>query len=70
LAGQPDPRIAAVCQAESCALVTLDLDFADIRRFPSQDYHGIIGDAQETVLIHNMILSAWTGFARAVHDDN
>jgi predicted nuclease of predicted toxin-antitoxin system len=42
LAGQPDPRIAAVCQAESRALVTLDLDFADIRRFPPQDYHGII----------------------------
>jgi len=42
LAGQPDSRIAAVCQAESRAVVTLDLDFSDIRTFPPRDYAGII----------------------------
>ena len=31
LAGHPDGDVAAVCQAEQRALVTLDLDFSDIR---------------------------------------
>jgi predicted nuclease of predicted toxin-antitoxin system len=30
LAGEEDPQIAAVCQAERRVLFTLDLDFADI----------------------------------------
>lgn len=42
LAGQPDVRVAQVCQAEGRALVTLDLDFSDIRAFPPSDYAGII----------------------------
>jgi predicted nuclease of predicted toxin-antitoxin system len=32
LSGQPDPRIAQVCQSEGRALLTLDQGFADIRR--------------------------------------
>jgi Domain of unknown function (DUF5615) len=39
LAGQVDPRIARVCQTENRALVTCDLDFADIRAYPPEDYH-------------------------------
>lgn len=42
LNGQPDAHIADVCQAEGRALVTLDLDFADIRGYPPGDYAGII----------------------------
>jgi predicted nuclease of predicted toxin-antitoxin system len=42
LVGEPDPRIAAVCQSEGRALVTLDLDFSDIRAYPPGDYAGII----------------------------
>jgi predicted nuclease of predicted toxin-antitoxin system len=42
LAGQGDPQVARVCQAEGRALVTCDLDFADIRAYPPEDYHGII----------------------------
>lgn len=42
LVGQPDPRIASVCIAEQRALVTLDLDFADIRAYPPGDYPGIV----------------------------
>jgi predicted nuclease of predicted toxin-antitoxin system len=42
LAGHPDPQIATVCQAEQRALVTLDLDFADIRSYPPEQYPGII----------------------------
>jgi predicted nuclease of predicted toxin-antitoxin system len=42
LAGQPDVRVAEVCQAERRALLTLDLDFSDIRAFPPSNYVGII----------------------------
>jgi predicted nuclease of predicted toxin-antitoxin system len=31
MAGQADPQVASVCQTEGRALVTFDLDFADIR---------------------------------------
>jgi len=42
LAGATDPVIARICQAERRALVTLDLDFADIRRYPRDEYSGIV----------------------------
>lgn len=42
LAGQPDAHIAGTCQAEQRALVTLDLDFADLRRYPPADHAGLI----------------------------
>ena len=40
--GYSDGDISKVCQREARALVTLDLDFADIRVFPPEDYAGII----------------------------
>lgn len=42
MTGEADPRVAAVCQSEQRALVTLDLDFSDIRTYPPGDYAGII----------------------------
>ena len=42
LGGQPDPSVANVCRQEGRAIVTLDLDFADIRAYPPADYAGII----------------------------
>src|SRR4051794_35502672 len=42
LAGEPDPGIAAVCRVEERAIVTLDTDFMDVRRYPPQDYAGIL----------------------------
>lgn len=42
LNGQPDARIAEICHAEGRALVTLDLDFADIRYYPPDAAAGII----------------------------
>jgi predicted nuclease of predicted toxin-antitoxin system len=42
MVGNPDPQVAAVCQAEGRALVTLDLDFSNIRTYPPADYHGIV----------------------------
>jgi predicted nuclease of predicted toxin-antitoxin system len=38
LAGHPDPDVALVCQREQRALITLDLDFADIRAYPPDQY--------------------------------
>jgi predicted nuclease of predicted toxin-antitoxin system len=42
MSGQPDTNVAAVCRREGRAVVTLDLDFADIRAYPPSDYAGII----------------------------
>jgi predicted nuclease of predicted toxin-antitoxin system len=42
LGGRPDLDVAAVCRHEDRAIVTLDLDFSDIRAYPPADYSGII----------------------------
>ena len=42
MAGAVDPDVAHVCQNEARALVTLDLDFSDIRSYPPEHYQGII----------------------------
>ena len=42
MAGASDPHIAAVCCDEGRVLVTLDMDFADIRNYPPQDYPGLV----------------------------
>ena len=42
LRGRADRQIADVCRNEQRVIVTLDLDFSDIREFPPADYAGII----------------------------
>lgn len=42
MSGHADPAVAQMCRNEGRALVTLDLDFADIRAYPPADYPGII----------------------------
>jgi predicted nuclease of predicted toxin-antitoxin system len=42
LRGRPDEPIAKVCQDEGRVLVSLDLDFANIRAFPPPQYPGLI----------------------------
>ena len=42
LGGAVDENIAKACQVEARILVTLDLDFADIRAYPPEEYPGII----------------------------
>jgi len=37
MSGQPDTNVATVCQHEGRAIVTLDLDFADLRTCPPCD---------------------------------
>ena len=42
LSGIDDPSLAALVQKEGRALVTLDLEFGNIRTYPPQDYHGFV----------------------------
>lgn len=41
LAGAPDPDLLAACSEEHRILVTLDLDFADIRAYPPGSHRGV-----------------------------
>lgn len=42
LVGQADQVIADTCRNEKRVLITLDLDFADIRSYPPADFPGIL----------------------------
>ncbi len=42
LGGSTDAQLAALCQHESRVLVTLDMDFADIRNYPPAEFPGMI----------------------------
>ena len=42
LNGKIDQRIAEACQREHRILITLDMDFSDIRTYPPRDYAGIV----------------------------
>ena len=41
IGGAADPRVLDACRAERRVLVTLDLDFADIRTYPPNSHAGI-----------------------------
>ena len=40
--GSADEQVAILCQRESRVLVTLDMDFADIRNYPPAEFPGLI----------------------------
>ncbi|MCX7839590.1 MAG: DUF5615 family PIN-like protein, partial [Anaerolineae bacterium] len=42
LVGKDDATIAARVRDEARCLITLDLDFSNLRAYPPSDYHGII----------------------------
>lgn len=42
MSGEADAQIASVCQREGRVIVSLDLDFADIRAYPPRDFAGLI----------------------------
>jgi predicted nuclease of predicted toxin-antitoxin system len=42
MVGNVDSLVSSVCQSEQRALITLDLDFADIRAYPPEEHHGIV----------------------------
>jgi predicted nuclease of predicted toxin-antitoxin system len=42
LGGTADPDLAAICQREGRALLTLDMGFSDIRSYPPGEYPGLV----------------------------
>jgi len=42
LGGQADEKIIGVCAREKRALITLDLDFSDIKTYPPSSHQGIL----------------------------
>jgi predicted nuclease of predicted toxin-antitoxin system len=42
MVGDSDAKVASVCRAEKRTLVTLDIDFSDIRTYPPSEYSGIV----------------------------
>ncbi len=40
--GEKDPEVAQVVRREGRALLTLDVGFGDIRRYPPGEYHGLL----------------------------
>ena len=67
LVGRPDPDIAQVCKTEDRALVTLDLDFSNIRAYPPSEHPGIVvlrsdhHDKQTVVTLISRILDMFAG---------
>lgn len=63
-AGAQDTTVAQLVRDERRALITQDLDFADIRAYPPSDYHGIVvlrprsSSANETLrLVARLVLA-------------
>ena len=42
MSGEQDPRVIDACLDEERVLITLDLDFADVRAYPPEQFHGIM----------------------------
>lgn len=42
LGGQPDERVVDVCRREGRALISFDLDFANIRAYPPSHFAGLV----------------------------
>lgn len=42
LIGEADSHILDICQEEERALITLDLDFGDVRSYPPHEYLGLV----------------------------
>lgn len=61
LGGASDPKLLAACVAENRILVTLDLDFANIRDYPPGSHRGIwvLRPSQQTIdLTLRLVLAA------------
>lgn len=55
LGGNPDPRVFSASQAEERVLITVDLDFSDIRVYPPVSHHGIWVLRPQTQSIENTL---------------
>jgi predicted nuclease of predicted toxin-antitoxin system len=55
LEGESDSAVLEACLNENRILVTLDLDFADLRRYPPSSHHGIWVLRPATQSIENIV---------------
>lgn len=69
LGGRRDPTIADVCQKESRALLSLDLDFADIRTYPPSEFPGLVVLRLRNQSLRE-ILKAAASLAAALRDND
>ncbi len=66
LTGTSDTNLANVCCKEKRVLITLDSDFADIRKYPPSEYSGIIvmrmrrQDKKHVLEIFRQVISLFT----------
>jgi len=66
LTGTSDANLADVCHKEKRILITLDSDFADIRKYPPDKFSGIIvmrmkrQDKQHVLKIFKQVISLFT----------
>jgi predicted nuclease of predicted toxin-antitoxin system len=58
-AGHPDATVFDVCLTEDRVLITLDLDFSDIRQYPPASHRGIWVLRPETQSIENTLSARW-----------
>lgn len=67
LEGAQDSRIAAVCRDENRILISLDLDFANIRTYPPSQYPGIIvlRPRNQDAISVNILVDAFLRAARS-----
>lgn len=63
LNGRPDVDVFAACQKENRAMITLDLDFSDIRSYPPADHFGTIVLRPRLQTITSIEMLATRGFA-------
>jgi predicted nuclease of predicted toxin-antitoxin system len=68
LVGHPDATIFDICLLEDRVLVTLDLDFSDIRQYPPSTHRGVWVLRPETQSIANT-LSVLKGALALVGDE-
>lgn len=65
LRGQPDERVFSEAQRREAVLITADLDFTDIRRFPPSRHRGVVLVRLPSVLSVARVLET---VARALRD--
>lgn len=56
MVGELDPKVASVCKAEERTLITLDLDFSDIRTYPPGASRSVTGSANTSSSYGNAAL--------------
>jgi predicted nuclease of predicted toxin-antitoxin system len=55
LQGKSDAELLARCQTDQRALLTFDLDFADLRQYPPEQYPGLLVLRLRSQAVHHVL---------------